>query len=398
MYNVGFGDCLLISDGSENLVVDFGSDTPYLLPRVADSIESQCRNIDTSILLTHFHQDHINGVIDTKILEKLNIKNVYLPDIFAMRRINNGLDFLQLEILRDILSSIFIFKKPIKINLYTLLKRIIFTNAKIVFLQRGDTFTLDKRNYQVLWPCFDMLKVKKRTENAIISLLEDLRLIGETKHFNSPDTDNSYWKFDLGTIDLFIDKLLEVYKNIMFGEFNEKLLIELEEYYSNMVNSVEHLKEAKSDIVKKAKERIASIIAQGNRASIVFHDKSENEKSNILMTGDITPSDFKKILNFNTDFVISKEYNTIKAPHHATESHLITTLPKCKSILVSNGEPSRCHKHWGKIAYQYGSLYARNREVKIECVNCRCILIDLIEPQKCDFCVGKSRDYIDIVI
>jgi ribonuclease BN (tRNA processing enzyme) len=122
MYNVGFGDCFLLHGERENLLVDFGSDTPNLLSEVATSITEECREKELSILITHFHNDHINGFLDQDLNNNV-IKKIYLPDILQMKRCGGKINFYQLHILSDIFSAIKL-KNKLDITLYSLLKRL----------------------------------------------------------------------------------------------------------------------------------------------------------------------------------------------------------------------------------------------------------------------------------
>jgi hypothetical protein len=70
-YNVGFGDCLLLSfryaDGERHVLIDFGSNSPPegappdLLGRVAADIRDRCGGKLHAVVLTHRHKDHIAG-------------------------------------------------------------------------------------------------------------------------------------------------------------------------------------------------------------------------------------------------------------------------------------------------------------------------------------------------
>jgi hypothetical protein len=74
MYNVGFGDCFLVTfpyapgdGGDRHILIDFGSTAapknaaPDLMVRVAKDIEMQCGGKLTAVVATHRHKDHISG-------------------------------------------------------------------------------------------------------------------------------------------------------------------------------------------------------------------------------------------------------------------------------------------------------------------------------------------------
>lgn len=72
VYNAYFGDCIVLEDTNDgsNLLVDFGihyfSDVPYIYGKrdglthaIADNIINCYSDGNTSLLITHFHEDHI---------------------------------------------------------------------------------------------------------------------------------------------------------------------------------------------------------------------------------------------------------------------------------------------------------------------------------------------------
>lgn len=68
-YNVGFGDCFLLSisyaDATRHVLIDFGSTAlprfPDRLSRVAEQIATDCAGKLTMVVATHRHADHIAG-------------------------------------------------------------------------------------------------------------------------------------------------------------------------------------------------------------------------------------------------------------------------------------------------------------------------------------------------
>lgn len=71
-YNVGFGDCFLLTfhydDGKRRVLIDFGSSAPparntdddYML-RVAENIREECEGKLHAVVATHRHRDHVSG-------------------------------------------------------------------------------------------------------------------------------------------------------------------------------------------------------------------------------------------------------------------------------------------------------------------------------------------------
>ena len=86
MYNVGFGDCFLISfkyadtiaDRQErHMLIDFGSKKRSLgglaMVDIAEQISRDCRGHLDVVVVTHRHQDHLSGFADSAgtVMDKL---------------------------------------------------------------------------------------------------------------------------------------------------------------------------------------------------------------------------------------------------------------------------------------------------------------------------------------
>ena len=122
MYNMEFGDCFLICDENENLLVDFGSDNSHCdISAVASHIKAINGDKELSCLISHFHEDHISGFLQSSLVAK----DIYIPDIIAMSKTVGKLSFLQLSILSDIFKWISVNQKgKLSITLYDFLLKI----------------------------------------------------------------------------------------------------------------------------------------------------------------------------------------------------------------------------------------------------------------------------------
>lgn len=410
MYNVQFGDSFLLQEepnSDEMLLVDFGSDTPNVLTQVENDIVSCCQGKSLSILLTHFHCDHINGLWKTTLSKNVNIRNVYIPDILTMRKTNAQLDFIQLHVLADIFSSLILSKGPVQITLYSLLKQLVTIHSKVQLLKRNATFTVAHRNYQVLWPCFDMLRIDAKVEKSVISMLKDLSLISEESYAleNQSNIEKQEKKIHIQYIDDFIDVLLNTYSLLLDSREDNLISLEaIESTFNELSVSLQAiLNRIPDSLLNEIKTRVSSMKKQGNRISIVFHDKPVNGESKILMTGDVYASDLRKIIQNKIGSVrttvISPSYRVIKAPHHGTDTHFLPIFPPCKKILISNGSPAPCHNNWHKISYQYGAFYSSHKGCDIQCTNPRCELRSISPAIICKNCKcvhASSHTFFDI--
>ena len=412
MYNVEFGDCFLICGEEENLLVDFGSDNPHCdITAIANHIKATNSTKDLSCLISHFHEDHISGFLQGL----LTAEKIYIPDIVAMSKTVGKLSFLQLSILSDIFKWIPVKQtRRLSITLYDLLLKICDHNTHVHFLQRGTHFTISAKEYQVLWPDFSSLAIHGRVERRIVDTLAELGLISqqiakECKHPSKGEksgqliVNEAYLKdpLPIAIIDPFITKLVEGYTALAnTGQPNQSFdKAQLQAAYDKLVEDVKaalsNITEstfAKGNLKQDLSELGESMKKQANKYSVVFHDTPENGLSSILMTGDVTPPEFNKLLTHRMRGIpqISMRYNIIKAPHHATTTYFTPHLPQCGVILASNGRPNKGHGSWHKICYHYGSFYQSHKGVKMLCSNLRCDLRDLPETPNCNNCGDQN--------
>lgn len=400
MYNVGFGEAVLLKKAAngreENLLVDFGSDTPEnCIADIGQTIEknvnvtteiyNDTKDEEVSVLLSHFHMDHICGVLETDLLDHVCLKRTYIPNLLLMQSRDNTYSFLQIQILRELFESVYLYEeKKIKFSLYDLLVKLTNSNATLQFVKAGDHFDFAGDSYSVLWPDFGKIKVNKKVSDSLTKLL---RLI---------DADfNDNGEYTLRFIDEYIDALCDAYRRYEETKGDvvqklsdvredlrniEKLQNRIIEYYFPL------LMNQNKEIMKLIVASIESIKCQENRISVVFQDFPGELEANLLMTGDIPRSEIKKIESQIEDV----HYKVIKAPHHGTPTYYWKNLPKSDTIMISNGEPRSQHRNWGKIAYEYAGFYNSNKKCKIICTNYRCQMEDLQQrgAQRCNPCVG----------
>lgn len=410
LFNVGFGECCLLKENNENLLVDFGSDSgskQTIIANTTREIQQLCEEQPLSVLLTHFHDDHINGLttyLNTKSQPPANLpfkfQTFYIPDVFAQSYSNAGIGYIHLLLLKDIFDAIIIHKKPI-ISLYELLKAFANNKSHIKFLKRGDTFSLSDTKFDVLWPCFECIKIHKKTVNRTINTLSQLGFIKAPSQQNqkalaAEDNDNS-----IAIIDEFADQLSSAFLKLYQAEaVDQETMTLLEVAYEKLADKCTTITLSSQTVTASYLKSVGnSLVNEANKLSIVFQDAGTHDSSKLLMTGDITKTELEKLVRKDkalrsTMPQIKEKYKLIKAPHHGTQSHFIPNLPKCDIITASNGSTS--HAKWGKIAFEYGTLYVSNRHCKMLCINPRCELVDLAKQGKaiqCSNCPKITQPY-----
>ena len=182
VYNTYFGECIVLKEKKDNsnLLVDFGihyfSDVSIvygnrsdLTREIADDICVRYSKKNISLLITHFHEDHISGLIHMynsgQCKYKDIFKNIYIANIwnnpFAVA--SNILEELLLEIEMR-MSGL----PRTSANLFDLLLFLSQSISKITLLSRGETFENEK--YITLWP------VDEVHENHVSEIINGLHL------------------------------------------------------------------------------------------------------------------------------------------------------------------------------------------------------------------------------
>ncbi len=280
MYNVQYGECFLLCEKEQSLVVDFGSDTLGVLQNIANDIRGCTSNGEASVLLSHFHCDHVNGLWETDLNKHMRFRNVYIPDIVAMRNCSVQLDMLQLMVLEDIFNSVILQNRPIQITLYQLLLSLIDGHSRIQLLRRGSNFNFGPTQYQVLWPCFDTLHIDLRVEKSVIKILEELDLISYQGGESLLPTDRNS-RIHLGPIDSFINELLSAYQMALNGDYSPNQLKQVQEALETVEVQVSQKTQVFSDgLTAKIKCAIKSMHSQGNRISLVLYSKIKQSSVN----------------------------------------------------------------------------------------------------------------------
>ena len=364
LYNTYFGDCYIIKDGQSNLIVDFGihncSNVDYskytnrfkLIETIADDIK---KNNSRSVLITHFHTDHISGLIHMYRSAKMHYKNffnkIYIPNVwenpFAL--VTSLLEEMVLEFqlkktrLPGTLDSFFDLVEFLCINV-----------GNVELLSRGVSF--ENERYLTLWPPKHISESEYKNSLANLNipnqLIKDLYSLSEAicdymqRIINGKNNAN----FDFEVINSFRD----TYKGIKTKY--------------NMLNV-----------------DVKQLNKLGHHVNVVFHNKVCGNE-NVLCTGDAETFQMKKIA-CATDYQLHHEYKFIKVPHHGTPNHYYDfSKYSPKYIIIPNG---RVNGHIGDDAYKidsrYGDLTANH--ICSNSNNCSCCINGCISSvPKCSGC------------
>ena len=170
MFKMGFGESILLSEGESCLLVDCGSESKNK-NGYFKSVENELVNYSSrSAIITHFHNDHINGFMEILNSTEINFDRIYIPYIFTVAKHPNQVDF---ELIKYFLMRIN-FPNSRRLTLWEFLKKLVDKEKNIHLLERkSGAFSELGRSFDVLWPVPEKL-INKRLESALKKKLDFL--------------------------------------------------------------------------------------------------------------------------------------------------------------------------------------------------------------------------------
>lgn len=310
MYNVGFGDCFCLRDRKKNLLVDFGTSNNRIGERtrreVFDMVISDLSTIShKNLLLTHFHLDHLSGLLYMMKTRKNSYEfgKIYLPDVFSVPEMSRT---LALMLLADLAKDSCL--PSHQVSLFALVGALSKRKQNLELLSRGRIF---EGRYQVLWP--DTEVISEETE-------EFLKRIEESS--------GEIWQRIMG----IAEKLRLIIWN-MTEEGQDEQLKSAEREFRILRNDPDFVQ-----FLGNMETREMELRQFKNKISIVFQNAQDSEW-NLLFTGDVQQKHMRMIAdNYDGKIPLFDHYWCIKVPHHGTESHYFDFTPYMpENLLISNG-------------------------------------------------------------
>ncbi len=321
MYNAYFGDCFVIRDYDSSLVVDFGmhvasqvsgvyyTNRHHLLATIAQDIKA-C-NDSPSLLITHFHTDHINGLLQAynagtfrNYFNKIYIANIWdNPFSVASTLLEEMILYADLKATRLPSASC---------SLFDLIKFLCGNHTNTVLLSRGVKFEDDK--FQALWP--PIAADSSFYENSL-------------RNFGFPD--GLIYRLHQLAISIcnFVQPVLsyrERYLAPVITERVEEFSAEYDAIYNDFEDSVNNIPE----------DQYISLNSLNHTKNVVFHDTVSSDDA-VLFTGDAETEQLNAIA-CATDYPLHNHYKYIKIPHHGTNRHYFDFNSFSPSnILIPNG-------------------------------------------------------------
>ncbi len=303
-YNIGFGDCFLCKDGTDNcskMLVDFGARKTdnAVINNLANELSATDKKY---LMLSHLHIDHYRGFSHVNVtdIQHFNFDEIYIPNYIT----NNGLEFLgEVLLSSNSISLLEQVKTLLKIPL--LFPKYVKKDAKIFLLREGN------RIYNSLC-AFEVLLPQRQSVSYILN----------------PQTEQ------------IVRNFADAYRNLL-GYIEEGEEFATIRVYSEMIEKefdglIERLLERKLDINITMNERKLKKRFDGfhNSLSLAFHESLVDDCRNVLFLGDAESTDVKYLADSNK---LKNEYCFVKVQHHGTRDYFYNGLPVSKYYGISNG-------------------------------------------------------------
>lgn len=418
VFDVGFGQSILMEEDGDQLLVDCGSrDSKYgaTISCIRDKLQ-QPDTLRRVALLTHYHKDHYS------FFSKLGnqpFDGFYLPLVafHKKRSKETGKETgketskeeskeeskLECTLAEEAMLG-YILEASCKIDADMLLcnqikklLELVKDSGWVAVPRRGDVFHLGRTKCEVLWPDIpqgvDSLRHEhKRREqiqhikSIINEYIEDHELFNQTwdniiknlyDFYGSISDITDFSGEDVNDFGQIRHRNIEERRYLIRGK-KEKLegILKKQTVHIKTLNDLSDkllkvFKEGDRAELRSLKSSISRIFNHDNNAvSIVFQDLIEEEEyiSNrshrFLMTGDITKKIIERRLFTHEPRRI---YDVIQCPHHGTKSHFSASLPYGKQLIISNKK----YQNYGSVSFLYGCRYPA------------------LAGRKCMKCIGK---------
>ena len=322
-YNVGFGDCFLCKNEVYNsvMLVDCGTHSSFINSSVTQDICQEFSQADEkSIMISHLHQDHYNGIADLFINDPtLKINNLYLPNYIS----NGSLEILAEVIFTDKHSALAKAVREI-LMIPGLFSRHFENGAKIHFLSENGLIKNKVCRISVLLPRKNLVKQKSILDNS--------------------------------KIEAFCKEYVKIFRNTEDAEGRISVSVSLDLDYGERISQLisdylENNEETNlyKDELDNIKNRFNTRL---NSLSLAFDEWYICEAHNVLFLGDAENKDIEYVCNTHAN----NSYKFVKISHHGTRNYFYQNLPKATYYAISNGAA----KDSWEISARYDCRYGRS--------------------------------------
>lgn len=346
VYNTYFGDCTILKTFGNNtpisnLLVDFGIHSrshvsslylnkKWLTQKIAEDISIRYPNGGINLLITHFHEDHVNGLIymykSGSAMYENFFEKVYMADVWEYPYA------IAMLLLEDLLKKT---KLPrTSFSLFDLLDFLSVCVKDIELLSRGRKFEDDR--FITLWP-------EKNNEITPKTFMkgEFDDVIRELNY--GDDIENGLIELSEKIVVFFRDELSQKSGTVrerkgQIKSFRKDYKVVQEKISAQYreANNIEGDNNTEGNYNNKIEEQMLKLHKLNHKFNIVFQNL-DDENENILFTGDIEKNHMREIAD-RTDIPLHESYKYIKIPHHGTKNHYYDySNYNPETIIINNG-------------------------------------------------------------
>lgn len=345
MFNVGFGESILYKEDKQKLLVDWGSVTNrnMFLPGYPEIVDEL--NADTALMITHFEEDHFNGILEYHFPNNFKFREIIIPKYLNK---DSGMISSMEAVFIDTLR-IWAYgmttnynKMPTLHRLFCLLPSLVRSVSDIKVMSYGDSVSVDGTCLDILWP-------QEKNTMPYDEYADEVRSILQKSAEADEQAKEKLQAFFVNA-DQYVDTFLKVYSLYIDGdgEALQQELQKLQKRYEAMEQSIVSL-----DLGEVDNDRLKDIhsikVKSINDSSIVFQSRYNRD---VLALGDVSG----KVINYLwANRLLSPQYRVIKVQHHGSKAYWSDNLPEAKWYLISNS--GWAYMKW-RIYEKYGTAYS----------------------------------------
>lgn len=348
MYNMGLGECFLLEESEDRLLVNCGTRNKRISQTdcgsVYQAIWSNTGEEPFDFLMTQFDPEHISGFLQSEKEKNMKkIRTIYLPDLFSERWMNEALALL---LLQDLLRGSFLPGKAV--TLVNLMEVLLRSSCVLCFIGRGDRIGT---SCQALWPEKEMLKQEME---------HTLQKSGISEAFY--EQDRCMWR----ELVRIASKMREIFMRLRAVSGNENIKrneeqipIELEEEVHRFRLDFRKLRRSQQflGMAARCQKNLDLLRAFHERTGVIFHT-CEDKPYNFLYTGNAWKESVSW-LKKNQDGLtqLHSRYWCITLPGHGTdECYWDFSVFHPKHFLVSSGYVAG--QDTGRVSGRYTGMFA----------------------------------------
>lgn len=347
------GDCNIVRGKSEQLLIDCGSDNSHnglcSSEFAFNAIHKEIFHKElTDIMITHFHKDHFNGVLE--IPNTYRFKTAYLPYSIINGEILFSKGIGRLLAIASPRSWGFRLSR----NILNLFEKLEVISNNICFVKSGDKILFDGDEIRILWP--EVIATKFRYGDLPVKLTTDISQMDFRKNY-------FFWESErpTKTLENIENELSEKFTEIIGQSDYPELISAAENFVKIFDIYLHYLHESSNEKTSTNFGAVKEALLMLNKQREIFRNKLDIDQLDIInnfsrqqyhslvtsMNSISIVCDCKKRFAFLGDAPTSvihhinsslkDEYKFVKVQHHGTDFYFTQKTPIGQYNSISNG-------------------------------------------------------------